>query len=119
MRAAALAGLLASAGTSHFAVPGIYDTMIPTTLPGPPRSWTLGSGAAELAVAAALLLPPTRRFGALAAAGLFLGVLPANVKMALDARHSDSSAYRVGTLLRIPLQAPLVAWAWRVRADAG
>lgn len=118
LRATSLAALLAGAGLTHFAVPGIYDTMIPDVLPGPKRTWTLGSGAAELAVAAAVLAPPTRRHGALAAAALFVGVLPGNVTMAVDARRSSSAAYRVGTLLRVPLQAPLIAWAWRVRREA-
>lgn len=109
-----LAALLAGAGATHFAVPAIYDAMIPELLPGSPRTWTLGAGSVELAVAAALVAPPTRRYGALAAAGLFAGVLPANVKMAVDARKSDSTAYRVGTLLRLPAQLPLIAWALRV-----
>lgn len=113
-----LAALLAGAGATHFAVPAIYDAMIPELLPGSPRTWTLGAGIVELAVAAALAAPPTRRHGALAAAGLFAGVLPANVKMAVDARKSDSTAYRVGTLLRLPAQLPLIAWALRVRRSS-
>ena len=67
-RATSLAALLAGAGLTHFAVPGLYDTMIPDALPGEKRVWTLGSGAVELGVAAAVLAPPTRRAGALAAA---------------------------------------------------
>jgi uncharacterized membrane protein len=38
--------------------------------------------------------------------------------MAVDARTSDSNAYRVGTLLRLPLQLPLIAWALKVRRTA-
>lgn len=114
----ALAGLLAGAGATHFAVPAVYDAMIPSPLPGPPRAWTYGAGAAELAVAAAVAVPRTRALGGLAAAGLFAGVLPANVKMAVDARRSDSRAYRAGTVLRLPLQAPLIVWALRVRRRA-
>ena len=117
--AVGLAALLAGAGTSHFVFPGIYDAMIPEMLPGTPRTWTVGTGAAELAVAGAVLVPRTRRLGGLAAAVLFAGVLPGNVKQAVEARHSDSTAFRVGTLLRLPLQAPLIAWALRVRSQAG
>jgi uncharacterized membrane protein len=117
-RAIGLAALLAGAGTTHFAVPKFYDAMIPAPLPGTPRMWTYGAGAAEIVTAAALLAPRTRRSGGLAAAVLFAGVLPGNVKMALDARHSDSTAYRLGTILRLPLQAPLIAWALRVRSSA-
>lgn len=117
-RATSLAALLAGAGLTHFAVPGLYDTMIPDALPGEKRVWTLGSGAVELGVAAAVLAPPTRRAGALAAAALFVGVLPGNITMAVHARHSDSAAYRAGTLLRLPLQLPLIAWALKVRRDS-
>jgi uncharacterized membrane protein len=46
-------------------------------------------------------------------------VLPANVKVAIDARNSDSTAYQLGTILRLPLQAPLIAWALKVRSSAG
>jgi uncharacterized membrane protein len=116
--AVALGALLAAAGVTHFAVPVFYDAMIPEALPGRPRVWTVGSGVAELAVAGAVLHPATRSVGAGAAVALFVGVLPANVKMALDARSSRSAAYRLGTVLRLPLQAPLIAWAWRVHRTA-
>ena len=112
--ARALAVLLAGAGTSHFAIPKIYDAMIPEQLPGPPRAWTYGAGVAEVAVATALALPPTRRLGGLAAAGLFVGVLPGNVKMAVDAHHGSCRSVQLGTLLRLPMQLPLILAAWRV-----
>ncbi|WP_375489919.1 hypothetical protein [uncultured Jatrophihabitans sp.] len=117
-RSLALAGLLAGAGATHFVFPAFYDAMIPESLPGPARRWTQGSGAVELLVATAVTLPRTRRTGGLGAALLFAGVLPANVKMALDARHARSTPYRVGTWLRLPLQLPLIAWAWQVRRSA-
>lgn len=116
--ASALAALLAGAGITHFAFPAFYDAMVPEQLPGAARTWTRGSGAIELAVAGAVLAPRTRRHGALAAAALFAGVLPANVKMALDARRSDSAAYRAGTILRLPAQLPLITWALDVRRRA-
>lgn len=117
--AVALAGLLGGAGATHFAFPAVYDAMIPEVLPGKPRIWTIGAGAVEVAVAAAVLTPRTRRHGALAAAALFAAVLPADVKMAIVARKSDSMAYRVGTILRLPAQAPLIAWALWVRRRTG
>jgi uncharacterized membrane protein len=110
----ALAVLLGGAGVSHFAVPKIYDAMIPPQLPGTPRTWTYGAGVAELGVAAALAAPRTRRVGGLAAAGLFIGVLPGNVQMAVDARRGTSRAMQVGTILRLPMQLPLIIAAWRV-----
>ena len=90
----ALAVLLAGAGASHFAIPKIYDAMIPPQLPGSPRTWTYGAGAAELGVATALALPATRRLGGLAAAGLFVGVLPGNIQMAVDAHRGGAARSR-------------------------
>jgi uncharacterized membrane protein len=117
-RALALAALLSGAGATHFAVPKFYDQMIPRQLPGRPRTWTYGAAVAEFATAAALVPPRTRPAGGLAAAILFAAVLPGNIKMAVDARRSDSTAYRVGTVLRLPMQLPLIVWALKVRRRA-
>jgi uncharacterized membrane protein len=117
-RALSLSAFLGSAGTMHFVVPKFYDAMIPEPLPGTPRMWTYGSGVAEIATAAAILAPRTRRAGGLAAALLFAAVLPGNIKMAVDARKSDSTAFRVGTILRLPMQMPLITWAMKVRNTA-
>ncbi|EWM13872.1 MauE/DoxX family redox-associated membrane protein [Kutzneria sp. 744] len=115
--ALALSALLAVAGVSHFAHPKPYDRIVPTVLPGRARTWTHISGVAELAVAAAIVTPRTRRLGGLAAAVLFAAVFPANVKMALDAR-GRSRGERLATLTRLPLQVPLVIWALRVSRSA-
>jgi uncharacterized membrane protein len=118
-RAVSLSVFLGCAGAMHFVAPKFYDAMIPEPLPGSPRTWTYGSGAAEIAVAGAVLLPRTRRAGGLTAALMFAAWLPGNIKMALDARRSDSMAFRAGTILRLPLQLPLISWALRVRRGAG
>ncbi len=115
--ALALAALLAAAGVTHFAHPKPYDRIIPTVLPGKPRTWTYVSGVAELAVAAAIAAPRTRRLGGLAAAALFTAVFPANVKWALDARDR-SKGEKLATVARLPLQVPLVIWALRVSRSA-
>ncbi|MDQ0758028.1 DoxX family protein [Streptomyces canus] len=105
-----LAGLLATAGVTHFAAPRPYDATIPRALPGTPRTWTYASGAVELALAAGLALPKTRRTAALATAAFFVGVFPANVKMAADWRHRPAPL-KAAALGRLPLQLPLVLWA--------
>jgi uncharacterized membrane protein len=112
-----LSALLAVAGVTHFALPKPYDRMVPTTLPGSARTWTYLSGVAELAVAAAVVTPRTRRLGGLAAAALFTVVFPANVKMAVDARNR-SRTERLATVARLPFQVPLVIWALRVSRSA-
>jgi len=108
-----LAGLLATSGVLHFATPRPFDAIVPRSLPGSPRTWTLLSGAAELAVAAAIANPGTRRLGGLAAAGLFAAVFPANIKMAADWRHAPPLR-RAIAYGRLPLQIPLVLWGLRV-----
>ena len=101
---------------THFVAPGFYDSMVPDPLPGSARSWTYASGVAELAVAGSVAHPRTRRLGGLAAAALFVAVFPANVKMALEA---DTTGERVATYARLPLQLPLVVWAWKVSRASG
>ncbi|EOD67806.1 hypothetical protein H480_14612 [Amycolatopsis vancoresmycina DSM 44592] len=112
-----LAGALGTMGVLHFAVPKPFDGLIPSSLPGSRRAWTYGSGVAELAVAAAVATPRTRRLGGLAAALLFLGVFPGNVKMAVDARRAPAPQ-RAIAWARLPLQWPLIAWALKVRDNA-
>jgi uncharacterized membrane protein len=113
----ALAFMLTTTGAAHFLRPQVFDPLVPKAL-GTARPWVLGSGAAELAVAAAVAAPRTRRLGGLAAALLFVGVFPGNVQMAVDARGSGSAAYRAVAYGRLPLQVPLVVWALRVRRTA-
>ncbi|MFD4576094.1 DoxX family protein [Streptomyces sp. NPDC058417] len=112
-----LAGLLAGAGAAHFAVPRPFDTMVPRSLPGTPRAWTYASGVVELALAAGVALPRTRRTAALATAAYFVGVLPGNVKMAVDSRHRPTP-HKAAALGRLPVQVPLVLWARDVARKA-
>lgn len=115
--ALALAGLLATSGVTHFVVPKQYDAIVPRSLPGTARFWTYVSGAAELATAATIAYPKTRRLGGAAAAALFAAVFPANVKMAVDWRNRPASA-RAVAYGRLPLQAPLIWWAVRVARNS-
>ncbi|MFH0519944.1 DoxX family protein [Streptomyces sp. M41] len=112
-----LAGLLATAGVAHFAIPRPFDATVPRALPGTPRTWTYASGVAELALAAGVALPRTRKAAALATAAFFVGVFPANVKMAADWRHRPAPQ-RAAALGRLPLQLPLVLWARSVAKSA-
>ena len=123
LSAPGLAGLLTAAGVAHFLRPSTFDAIVPRVMPGPARWWTWGSGVAELAVGAAVAVPATRRIGAAAAAALFVAVYPANVQMTVDAfagrgRYA-SRVGRVVTVVRLPMQVPLVGWALAVRRAAG
>ncbi|RZT84823.1 putative membrane protein [Pseudonocardia sediminis] len=108
-----LAAFLGVAGVAHFVVPDPFDAMIPGPLPGDPRFWTYLSGVAELTVAGLIAVPRTRRVGGYAAVALFVAVFPANIAMAID--WSDRSAGQQAIAYgRLPLQIPLIWWAWRV-----
>ena len=80
----------------------------------------MGSGLAEIGCAAGLLAPRSRRRAARASAGLLVLVFPGNVQHAVTAMRSSraSAGYRAGTLLRLPVQVPLVLWARRVAREA-
>lgn len=104
-----LASLLVTTGTLHLLRPAVFDSLIPPFL-GDPRAWTYASGLAELAVAATVALPRTRRAGGLAAAALFVAVFPGNVYMAFE----PGDVPRWIALLRLPLQVPLVLWGLQV-----
>ncbi|MEV6755228.1 hypothetical protein [Streptomyces sp. NPDC051214] len=113
-----LAGLLAGAGVAHFVAPKPFDATVPRALPGSPRTWTYASAVVELALAAGVAAPRTRRAAALATAAFFVGVFPANVQMAVDWRHRPAPQ-RAAAFGRLPLQVPLVLWARNVAARAG
>ena len=111
-----LGAVLVGGGALHLAVPAVYEPLIPSWL-GPARPWVLGSGVAELACGVAVALVRTRRAGAWASAGLFVGVFPGNVQMALD--WADRSAWAQAVAYgRLPLQLPLVWWAVQVARGA-
>ncbi|WP_433658453.1 DoxX family protein [Nocardia sp. CA-128927] len=114
--ALALAALLFPMGVLHFVMPKPFDSIVPKALPGEPRNYTYASGVAELGVATALVIPRTRGLGGRLAALLFLAVLPGNVQMAVDAlgNKKASQLFKIGTVLRLPLQIPLITQALKV-----
>lgn len=114
--ALSLTALLTFTGTVHLVRPHVFYAALPRWLPGGRRAWALGSGVAELACAGLLAVPSTRRLGGLATAALFVGVFPGNVHMVRTARTPRA---RLVTVLRLPLQVPLVWWAWRVVRRSG
>ncbi|MEO8329339.1 MAG: hypothetical protein ABI586_04975 [Candidatus Nanopelagicales bacterium] len=108
---------LVGAGVAHFVVPQYYRQLIPPWL-GAPDAWVYGSGVVEIAVGAAIIPLRTRRRAAFTAALLFIAVFPGNIFHAWQARDG-SSVEQVATLIRLPLQLPLIWWAWRVAKNAG
>ena len=111
-----LASLLTVTGVSHFAVPKAYAAIVPPQLP-----WAYGlvyaSGVAELACAAGLAAPRTRRAAAWASAALLVAVFPANVQMAADLRKKGSRTAQAIAYARLPLQVPLIRWALKAARE--
>lgn len=104
---ALLAGIFTVSGTVHLVNPDVFRPLMPSWVPKH-REVILGSGVAELACAAGLVLPATRRPAGLASAVLLAAVFPGNVKMAVDAQRTRSTAYKAATLARLPLQLPMI-----------
>ncbi len=115
-----LAVLLGGAGVLHFVTPQFFDMQVPRALPGKARTYTVVSGVAELAVAAAVAIPQTRRLGATLAAVLFIAVFPANIDLArrYAADPKMSPAAKAAVLARLPLQIPLVTESLKLRRNA-
>ncbi|HUP99188.1 MAG TPA: DoxX family protein [Aeromicrobium sp.] len=109
-----LAGMFTTSGVLHFVRPEPFEKIIPAPLVGYKKELVAVSGAAELACAALLMTPQTRRLGGLLSFGLLLGVWPANAQMTVSAYKNERapSWYRIVTVLRLPLQIPMLRWAW-------
>jgi len=74
------------------------------------REIVLVSGVAELVCAAGLAHPRTRNAAGWASAALLLAVWPGNMQMAADSYDTDNRALQVGSVVRLPLQIPMI-WA--------
>jgi uncharacterized membrane protein len=99
-------GFLGS-GVIHLVKPEVYEPIMPSWVPAH-REVILGSGVIEIALAAGLLAPPTRRLAGWGSVALLLGVFPANLKMATDSLGTDKTALKVGAFARLPGQLPMV-----------
>ncbi len=109
--------VMGGAGTTHFTNPDFYEQIVPDWLPGTKRFWVQASGVTELACAALLLVPQTRRVGGWLTAGTLLTVWTANIQVAIDGGMKnakppfDSAAV---AWIRRPFQLPMIFDAVRV-----
>ena len=112
-----LAGGFLASGVVHLVKPEFYEPIMPSWVPRH-RDVILGSGVAEIALAAGLLVPATRRLAGWGSVGLLLGVYPANIKMAVDATKTDNTGLKVGAFARLPMQWPMIKAAYAAAKGA-
>lgn len=127
LSAVAMSALLLASAGKHFEDPGFFGPVVPDFLcrddsgeqtNGPAavlsrEEWVALSGLLEVAAAVGLLLPVTRRAAAGCVTAMFTLFLAGHVDALRKAYGPDGSPRQRRThSLRLPLQAPLIAWAW-------
>lgn len=138
LSAAAMGTLLLASAMKHFRDPAFYRQVVPDYLcrddggagqsaaPARPfallsrEEWDALSGLLELAAAVGILVPGTRRATATGTAVMFTAFLAGHVDALRRAYGPQGTpAQRKVHTVRLPLQAPLIAWAWSLRRPAG
>lgn len=110
------------AGVLHFLLTPQYERIMPGYLPAH-RELVLLSGAAEIAGGLGLLVPQSRggqpgRAAAWGVVALLIAVFPANLTMVTE--HSRFPGVPLwAAWARLPLQLPLLWWAWRYTRPPG
>ena len=105
-----MVGLYLVTGVTHFLRPYMYRTIMPPWVPFPMPAVYL-SGVCEILFALMLLNSSTQSIGAWCLIVLLVAVFPANVQMAMDFSQKHNP-YLWIAILRLPLQAVLIWWAW-------
>jgi uncharacterized membrane protein len=106
------------AGVMHFARPDVYLPMMPPYLPWHAALVWL-SGAAELGLGLAVLVPGLRRMAAWGIIALLVAVFPANVHIAMHniPLFGATEGAGIGNWIRLPVQGLLIWWAWQYTTD--
>jgi len=98
------------AGLLHFVLTPLYVDTMPPYLPEP-RLLVQFSGLCEILGGLGLLEPRTRVVAAWGLVALLVAVTPANLNMAIHPEQWPRIPNWI-LWLRVPLQLPLIAWAW-------
>jgi uncharacterized membrane protein len=103
------------AGINHFVNPDFYMKIMPPYLPLH-YELVLVSGFLESALGLLLLIPKTSRLAAWGIIALLVAIFPANIY--LFQNQHILPAPPIAHLLRLPLQAVFILWAWwHTRSD--
>lgn len=111
----ALAAFWIVAGSNHFAMPKVYESIMPDYLPAH-RELVFWSGVAEIVGGVAVISPATRRLARWWLLGVLAAVYPANVHMALHPERYEKVPMPA-LWLRLPLQFACAWWVWRATAS--
>jgi uncharacterized membrane protein len=117
MRRAVLGAFFIAAGTLHFVKTDAYAAIVPDALPRK-REIVYASGVAEIAGGLGVLAARTSRGAAWWLIATLVAVFPANVNMAVEAERFDGVPEPL-LWARLPLQAAIVYWIWRVAVRRG
>jgi uncharacterized membrane protein len=99
------------AGAGHFIATRMYENIMPDYLPAH-HELVLLSGVAEIAGGIGVCVPKLQRPAAWGLVALLVAVMPANIWMAQHPeRYPGIPLWAIW--LRLPLQLPLIWWAWR------
>jgi uncharacterized membrane protein len=134
LSAAAMSALLLASAMKHFREPRFYRQVVPDYLCLEDREsgtephrrrpfavmtreeWIAVSGLLELAAAVGILVPPARKATATAVTAMFAVFLAGHVDALRRAYSPEGTpAERAVHTLRLPLQGPLILWAWSLR----
>ena len=99
--------------TLHFVHTSTYLAIMPPYIPAH-RALVFLSGAAEIAGGLGILtpIPAIQRTAAWGLVALLIAVMPANIYMVTS--HANFHTIPLWAVwLRLPLQLPLIYWAWR------
>lgn len=107
-----LGALFLISGLLHFSLPEMYARIVPPWLPAH-RVMVAISGAAEIAGGVGVLIPATRHLAAWGLVVLLVAIWPANLYMATaHIRAPGIMGQSWAQWLRVPLQIPLIYWAF-------
>ena len=104
--------LFVLSGSLHLITPQLYVKIVPSYLPAH-LAIVYISGAAVILGGIGLVVPPVRQAAAWGLIALLIAILPANIYMAtahLPAPGMMGQSW--AQWLRVPLQLPLIYWAW-------
>jgi uncharacterized membrane protein len=104
-------------GTMHFVARRSFEAIVPKSIEAHKREAVAVSGVAEIAGAAMVLHPATRRLSRWWLLALLISVFPANIHMAVNPeqiRGLDLNKVPRWVLwARLPLQPLAMTWVWR------